>query len=230
MTNTLKEILKVVRVLYIDDKNNVPQTVKNTLNILFKEIHYTNNVNDIVKIYNEKHPDMIISEVFTKNNKNILPLLHEIREYNHLIPIIITTSNKEEKVIFDAIRLQPIDFLVKPLTSNSFIYSLNKAAKLIMHHGNISVALNQNHKYNYLDKTLTKDDQSIPLTKNESRFLELLISSEGKILPKEEIELYIWGEEYVSESAFKSLLKRLRDKIGFNIIKNTPGIGYSIKG
>ena len=229
MTRKLKDILKVVRVLYIDNEKDVPQSVKNTLKILFKDIYYTDSLDYAMKIYNEKHPDMIISEIITEKNKKVLPFLHQIREYNYLIPIILTASDKKEKTLFDAIRVQPIDFLVKPLTTNSFIYSLNKASKLIMHHGNIVVSLNKEHKYNYLDKTVTKGNKPFQLTKNESRFLEFLIASEGKILSKEEIEFYIWGEEYVSDSAFKSLLKRMRDKIGNNIIKNTPGIGYSLK-
>jgi len=230
MKNSLKNILKVVRVLYIDDKNNVPKTIQNTLKIVFKHIFYTNNFSEAMNIYNEKHPDIIISEVYTNdNNGSILPLLHEIREYNPLIPIIITASHKEEEILFDAIRLQPIDFLVKPLEVNSFIYPLNKAAQSILRHGNIIVPLNKESRYNYINKTIQQNTQTISLTKNESRLLEFLISNDKKTLSKEEIEFYIWGEEYVSESAFKSLLKRLRDKIGNNIIKNSPGLGYSLK-
>jgi len=227
-TNRLKDVLKVVRVLYIDNKNDIPQTIQNTLKIFFKDIYYTNNFDEAMTIYNEKHPDIIISEAYTNDGRTILPLLQNIREYNYLIPIIITTSHKEEKTLFDAIRLQPVDFLVKPLSVNNFIYPLNKAAKHILNHGNIVVPLCKDSRYNYIDKTVNVNQNNIALTKNESRFLELLLANDGKLVPKDEIEFYIWGEEYVSESAFKSLLKRLRDKIGNNIIKNNPGIGYSL--
>ncbi len=229
MTDSLKNVLKVVRVLYIDDKDNVPKTIQNTLKILFKDIYYTNNFNKAMKIYNEKHPDIIISEVYDNDNNSILSLLHEIREYNQFIPIILTTFHKEEEVLFDAIRLQPIDFLVKPLSTSSFIYPLNKAAKSILHSGNIIIPLDSQSKYNYINKTIQQGTNTISLTKNESRLFELLISKEGKISSKEEIEFYIWGEEFVSDSAFKSLMKRLRDKIGNNIIKNNPGVGYYLK-
>ncbi len=228
MNTSLKNILKVLKVLYIDVQEDVPKSIQNTLKLFFKDVYYTQSFEDAIFIYNDKHPDIIISEVSINGDKSFLPLLQNIRKYNHLIPIIVTSSHKEENIIFDAIRLQLIDFLVKPLTLDNFIYPLNNAAKHILHHGNVIVLIAKDIKYNYIDKNIKIKTKIIKLTKNESRLIELLLANEGKILANTEIEFHIWGEEYVSDSAFKSLFKRLRDKIGNDIIHNSPGHGYYI--
>ena len=88
------------------------------------------------------------------------------------------------------------------------------------------VSFSDGYLYNYIDKSVKKDGKHIELTQNESRLLELLICNEGQVMSKENIELHIWGEEFVTESAFKSLFKRLRDKIGKDSIQNKSGHGY----
>ncbi len=80
--------------------------------------------------------------------------------------------------------------------------------------------------YDYISKTIRINEKIIELTKNESMLIELLLSNNGKVTSKDEIEFNIWGEEYVNDSTFKSLLQRLKTKIGKDIINNKQGYGY----
>ncbi len=225
MDVSLKNVLKVSKLLYIDKEENIPKTIKNTVHLLIKETYFAHNLKEAIEIYNKKHPNIIISEV-NLNDESLLPFLHNLREINHSIPIIITSKNKQEEVLFEAIRLQLIDFLVKPLDINEFIHTLNTTAKHILHHGNVIVSFADGYLYNYIDKSVKKNGENIELTQNESRLLELLVANEGQVMCKEDIERHIWGEEFVTESAFKSLFKRLRDKIGKDSIQNKSGHGY----
>lgn len=227
MNVSLKNVLKVSKLLYIDNEESIPKSIRNTLNIFIKDTYYAHNTKEAIELYNKKHPTIIISEV-KANGESFLPLLHNIRELNHSIPIIITSKNKEEAVLFEAIRLQLVDFLVKPLDINEFINTLNTTAKHILHHGNVIVSFGEDYSYNYIDKSITKNGDFIELTQNESRLLELLLGHEGKVMSKQDIEFHIWGEEFITESAFKSLFKRLRDKVGKDTIQNKPGHGYYI--
>ena len=227
METSLKNILKVSRVLYIDEKKEVPKNIQSTLNIFFKKVYYVSDINEAIEIYNTLSPEIIISEVHI-NGKSCLPLLHNIREYNHSIPILVISANKKEEVLFEAIRLHLVDFLVKPIKIDKFIFSLNNIAKYILKHGNVIVHFSNNYVYDYISKIVIIDKTEISLTKNESKLLELLLANENKLISKEEIEFHIWGEEFVSDSAFKSLFKRIRNKIGKNTIKNSSGHGYHL--
>lgn len=226
MQNTsLKNILKVLTVLYIDKKENIPVNIQNMLKIFFKNVIYTDNIDDAMQLYNNKNPDIIISEVFL-DNRSVFPFLFDIRQYNHTVPVVIISTNKDEDVLFKAIRLQLIDFIVKPIKVEKFIYVLNTTAKYLLNHGDVNVTFGNNCKYSYIQKSIRIGQKSYQLTKNESRLLELLLSNQGKMLTKEHIEYHIWGEEFVTESAFKSLVKRLRDKVGKETLKNKSGQGY----
>lgn len=227
MKTSLKNVLKMLTVLYIDEEKNVPLSIKNALKMFTKKVFFVNNIETANNIYHKKNPNIIISEVELNNHK-CFEFLHNIREYNHLIPIIVTSKMKDEKILFESIRLQLIDFLEKPLKIEEFIYALNNTAKHVLHFGEINTTFANNFKYNYISKTVRIDKKIIHLTKNEAKFLELLLASNGQLTTRQDIEFYIWDEEYITDSAFKSLLKRLRDKLGKDVIKNSSGQGYYI--
>ena len=148
----------------------------------------------------------------------------------HLITtaIIIITENKEVFTLLEAIKLNLTDYLLKPLDVNKFINALNSSAKQILNNGEILTIINQNIKYNYVEKIIIKEDLEIKLTKNEARLLELLLSNKNKYTKNEDIKKQIWSQKEVSDSAFKSLINRLTNKIGKNSINNSFAIGYGI--
>ena len=50
----------------------------------------------------------------------------------------------------------------------------------------------------------------------------------NKYINNEDIKKQIWSQKEISESAFKSLINRLTNKIGKDNISNSFGIGYGI--
>lgn len=227
MSKSLKYILKISTVLYIDSYNENVAKIEKILTLFFKKVVFLNNYEDAYNYYIENKPAAIITEVLL-DDKSGIELIKKIREKDNKTPIMIVSFNKDEKNLFDAIRLNLVDYLVKPINSDDLIYALNNIAKKIFNNGNIMVYINKKLSYSYLEKTLISNDEKIMLTKNEIKLIELLIANKDKTVTKEDIEYHIWKDEVVSESAFKSLFLRLRNKIGKNTIVNNFGIGYTI--
>jgi len=227
MSKSLKYILKISTVLYIDNYNENVAKIEKILTLFFKKVVFLNNYEDAYNYYTENKPAAIITEVLL-DDKSGIELIKKIREKDNKTPIMIVSFNKDEKNLFDAIRLNLVDYLVKPINSDDLIYALNNIAKKIFNNGNIMVNINKKLSYSYLEKTLISNDEKIMLTKNEIKLIELLIANKDKTVTKEDIEYHIWKDEVVSESAFKSLFLRLRNKIGKNTIVNNFGIGYTI--
>lgn len=44
----------------------------------------------------------------------------------------------------------------------------------------------------------------------------------------EDIKKNVWIGEYVSDTAVRTFIKRVRDKVGEDFIKNVPSLGYKI--
>lgn len=227
MSSSLKQVLKISNVMYVD---NIEDNTSKTLNILklfFGKVTVCNSYDAAIKSYNSNKINAIITEIELSDNSGF-DLIKKIREKDQNLPIVIVSYNKEEKNLFQAIRLNLVDYLVKPINANDLIFTLNNVAKKIFNGGNITVNINNTIAYSFLDKNLQNGDKKISLTKNEIKLIELLISNRDKTVTKEDIEYHIWKDEIVSESAFKSLFLRLRNKIGKDSIVNNFGVGYSI--
>ena len=138
------------------------------------------------------------------------------------------TENKEIDILIEAIKLNLTDYLIKPIDINKLIHALNLSAKNILNSGEIRTMIKNDLYYNYVEKTITTLDKELILTKNEARLLELFLINKNKFLTNDEIIKYIWSENEISSSAFKSLINRLSKKIGKDVISNSFGMGYGI--
>jgi len=224
----LKDVLKSLNVLYITKKHNHCQKTANTLNLFFHKTLEASNAEQAAFIYAKSRPAVIITDIDLPKQGGI-EFIKEVRKTNKRIPIIILTALKDEEYLFEAIKLNLIDYLLYPIDINKFIGAINTTAKAILYHGQTEVILKNNIKYDYISKTITdKNNNTFNLTKNEFRLLELLIENKNRKISKEEIEEYLWAEEFITESAFKSLFNRLRHKVGKESIINTFGVGYNI--
>ena len=229
MNYPLKEILKSLKLLFISKEINSNQREISTFNFFFNKVLIAHNSKLGLKLFSQEHPDVIISDIDIEP-LNGIKLCKKIRKLNEKNPIIIFSKLKDEKYLFAAIRIQVIDFIVKPFNNENLIYALNKTAKHIVNYGNINIKLSNNYIYSYKEKTIkTIKNEIISLTKNEYRLLEFFILNKEKTLTKTEITKFLWSKESITESAFKSLFLRLRNKIGKDCIQNIFGVGYKLK-
>ena len=84
-------------------------------------------------------------------------------------------------------------------------------------------------KFDKTKRVLIKDDGTqIGLTKKELAFLTILSQRMDTLVLHEEIKQNVWTDERVSDAAIRTFVKRIRDKVGVNLIKNISGLGYKI--
>lgn len=228
MSHSLKNILKLSKVLFISDPSSYHEKYYSILTMFFTKITKINTIEKAHLLYTRSKPDIIIYDS-NINEKKHLEFIEKLRKTNPNIPILVISEKIDTNELLEAIPLNLVDYLVKPVDINKLIYCLNKISKLILHNLDITVSITDELKYNFIEKSLLdKHSNKIALTKNEFKLLELLILNKDKTVSKDEIESHIWYDESITDSAFKSLFLRLRNKIGKDTIVNTFGIGYSI--
>ena len=227
MNLSLKKILKQLDVLFISEVDSSYKKIENILRLFFKEVLNTNSLVYANEIYEKSFPSILIIDINLKDSYG-LTFIKELRKKNKSMPIIIITENKETDILIEAINLNLIDYLLKPVDINKLIHALNLSAKNILNSGEIKTIIKNDVIYNYVDKSITILDKKQSLTKNESRLLELFLVNKNKFVKNEDIIKQIWSDKEVSSSAFKSLINRLSNKIGKDTISNSFGIGYGI--
>lgn len=95
---------------------------------------------------------------------------------------------------------------------------------------NLTLRFSNDSYYNVTQKKLyDKDSNEIHLTQRELDLLMLLLKNTNTVVLHKTIQSKIWHESYeVSDSAYKSLLNKLRGKIGKKSIKSISRKGYVI--
>lgn len=228
MSYSLKDVLKSLKILFVSKEINIASKEIEVLEHFFNKIIISNSAEKAFKEFSQVHPDIVITDIDLPH-LNGLELCKNIRKTNPTIPIIILSKDKNEEFLFEAIRIQVIDFIIRPIKIENLIFALNQTAKHMVNHGNVTIQLFNGNIYDYHEKTILEEHGKInKLTKNEFRLLELLLVNKDHTLSKKEIENYLWANEEITESAFKSLFSRLKLKIGKDNIKNIFGIGYKL--
>ncbi len=75
-----------------------------------------------------------------------------------------------------------------------------------------------------------KEEQALDLTKKEFDLLMMLVKNRGHILTREQLLVGVWGMDYDGVArTVDTHIRRLREKIGDEIITTKRGVGYLIE-
>ncbi len=223
-----KDTLKQLRILYIEDEDGVREYFTKTLNLLSKEVISVSNVEDAKDIYSSQNVDIIISDINLKGVSGI-EFVKELRQTDTITPVILLTAHSEKSFLFEAIKLNLIDYLVKPVDFNLLNETLKKAVKSLVQNGKLEITFISGIKYNLKQNLLyDEDNKEIKLTSSEKKLLKLLLQNKERTISSEEIKYHIWEDNFATDGALKSLINKLRSKIGKESIKNHSSIGYQL--
>lgn len=225
----LTDILKNSTILYIEDEDEIRDSVSKTLKLICKEIIDVDSVEKAKTKYQEGGIDIIITDI-ELNGESGIEFAKYIRSIDKTTPMIIISAYTEKDYLLNAIKLQLVDYLVKPIDFDDILNTLKNSAKIILENGNFLLEFTNGTQYDILKNCIisSKGEKST-LTNLEKRLLKILIKNKNRTVPTEEIKFYVWEDEYPSESALKSLLNKIRSKIGKDSIENISGVGYNLK-
>ena len=119
-------------------------------------------------------------------------------------------------------------YYFKPVDIAAFVLEISALMKSKLDSVRV-VNMSAGYVFDGLRRILLKDGEQIVLTKKELSFVSLLASRVGELVLYDEIKRYVWTEGAVSDTALRTFVKRIRDKVGGEIIKNVPSLGYKIE-
>lgn len=220
--------LQTLTILYLEDEDLIRENITKTLSYIFHNVLSVSNVDEALKVYHQEKIDLILSDI-SMPKKNGLDFVKTVREENKHIPIILLSAHTDTAYLLDATKLKLVDYLIKPINFEELTVALIKAGKESIENREYEIYFNNTLKYNFEKKVLFQNSEPIHLTAKEIQLLEFLYENKEKTVSKEEIQNHVWNDYYSgTESAFKSLLNKLRSKIGKESIKNISGVGYQL--
>ena len=220
-------ILKSLNILYAEDDLVIKESTTRILKMFFKEVFVANDGNETLEIYQNHKIDVIMLD-YVMPNLDGYQTAKIIRELNKKIPIIIVSAYTDKEKLLNAIELNLIKYIEKPILHDALVNVLNSVITSLKDNNLILTKLDENSYYSFVSKKIIKNDKEIVLTKNEVTFIELLLDKPNQLISKELIENEVFKES-VDENTLRNMVYRLRKKLDSDSIVTIKDLGYLIK-
>ncbi len=226
--NSSLKLLKTKSILYIEDEDNIRKDLTKTLELMCQEVFSFSNAEDALMFFPHTRPDIILSDI-SLADMNGIEFTKKIRQVDKKIPIILLSAHTDTRYLLEAAKLKLVEYLTKPITYQELENSLFLALKEMQSYEKRFVHLSDTIRYDTFHKILYENKNIKKLSASETNLLDFFIKNQNRTLYTQEIKNYIWEDSYdATDTALKSLMHKLRNKIGKDSIKNVSGIGYYI--
>ena len=227
------------RVLLVEDEELARKTLSFYLNTIFDEVIIAQDGQDGSDIYKSEFAenrtfDLVLTDI-KMPNKNGMEMIDDILVIDPNQRFIIVSAHKEEEHLLKLINLRVHGYFVKPLNIDNMMEMLQKARtealedKKILSNNN-PVELSQLYTYKKEKKVLYRDGVSVKLSKKEGQILDVLVENVGSVVSVEKFKELVWEGAPTNDSAFRTVMKRLKDKIiDDDFIISQKGYGYIIE-
>jgi len=228
MTEEKLSRLKQFTLLLVEDDAELLNKLNVILSIFFKDVITAPNGKEALAIYKTQKIDMIISD-YSMPIMSGYELLKEVRRENKKITLTIISNYSDSEKLLNSIPLSLAHYLVKPIDYTTLTSTLVSMVEKMQESEILTYKISNELSYDAIKKELKNSDCLVPLSKSEVIVLELFLNNRDKIISNNEIELNLDPTENKSDAAIKSLIYRLRKKIGKDKILNIAGFGFMLR-
>ncbi len=158
-------------------------------------------------------------------------ICREVRKFSD-VPIIVVTSRDSDIDELMSMNLGADDFVTKPYNTQILLARIEAILKRVNKNLMAQDILEYNEmKVNLSNGTISYNNKTIEITKNELKIISYLIKNKGKIVSREDLMNYLWDcEMFIDDNTLSVNVTRIRKKleeIGLkNIIETRRGLGY----
>lgn len=224
----MKNILKYLTVLYIEDDEEVRVNLSDSMSNMVKKVFSASNYDEALDIYDEVKPDIIFTDIDIPG-KNGLELVKEIREEDSNIPIVVLTAYKTENFLMEAVSLHLESYIIKPISYQNLKEALFDCSEKLIERNRFEIVFQNGSKYNLHTQIFTNKNNVIEkLQHKEKLLLETLIELNNELVLYDIIEEYVWDGDNLNKGTLKVLVGKLRQKIGKTSIINENEQGYRL--
>jgi DNA-binding response OmpR family regulator len=219
---------KNIKVLCVEDDEIARENTVEYLENYFENIYEASDAITGLKLFNQIDPEIIITDI-QMPKLNGLEFIKKIREKNKKTQVIVLSAFSNKEYLFEAIELQLVKYLIKPIKENELKKALESCIKSIKEDDTNIIKLDENCFFDTFNSSLKYNDELIKLRAKEIDLLQLLIKNKNRFVTYEEIENYVWQDSVMTKDALKTLIKNIKQKLPKDTITNLTGMGYKIE-
>lgn len=212
-----------MKILLIEDNIEIASSLEYTFKENNYDFYHVNTLEKAKNILNKINFDLIILDVTLSDGNGFEFYKSDFSLKN--VPVIFLTANDNEDNIVKGFELGAQDYITKPFSTKEL---LARVKRLISKKSNIIKI--KDISFDIDKMQVAKNENVINLTSLELKILYLFATNIGKVITRDSLLKYIYnltGND-VNDNTITVYLKRIREKIGDNIIETKKGMGYII--
>lgn len=97
MDKDLKEKLKTVTLLYVEDEEGIRKNIADSLRYYLKDVYEASNGEEGYLIYKEKSPSIILSDIHM-SILNGVEFIKKVRENDRSTPVVMMTAYTDKEI------------------------------------------------------------------------------------------------------------------------------------
>ncbi|AFL68249.1 response regulator transcription factor [Sulfurospirillum barnesii] len=220
--------------LLIEDDSALRTELEAFLSDFFDEIISCDSAENAYTYYEKKRFDVVVSDIELPA-QNGLAFIEKIKKKNPSQMVLVISAYKEVDYFLKSIELGIFSFLTKPFDSQHLINTFFKVTALLRkeHNHDCShhrLVLSEGVVFDRQEHTLHVKGVLQELTAKEELLLSLLAKHVNQFVRNEHLCHAVWKSEEVNSSTLRALVKRLRDKLGYDeSIINLKNRGYKLR-
>lgn len=214
-----------MRILLVEDNEMVAKGLIYSLEQKGYEIIHKMNVKSTIEFLEEQKVQLVILDISLPDGNGFNLYQEAIKQKE--IPIIFLTAKDEEDDIVKGLELGAEDYITKPFSTKELIARIQK---ILLRQKKNTIVIVQDIEFDLDKMVVYKNKEEVIFTSLELKILHLLFLNINKVVTRNEIidKIWEWTGNDVNDNTITVYLKRIREKLGTDIIKTIKGIGYRI--
>jgi two-component system response regulator QseB len=215
-----------MRLLLLEDDSQLAKGLLKTLSMESHTVDHFESVKAGLNAVKQEHYDLVILDLGLADG-NGLEFLKVFRG-DQSQPVIILTARDTIEDKIQGLDLGADDYLPKPFDANE----LQARIRALLRRSSGRSTNELIYGELLLDqqaRSITYQGQAVNLSRREYNLLEVLLSNQGKVMSRTNLEqaLYNWDQD-IESNTLEVHIHNLRKKLFSKLIKTVRGVGYMV--
>lgn len=219
------------KILIVDDEPDILEFMQYNLEKEGFEVFMASSGKQALEVAKRELPDLIMLDVMMPGMDGI-ETCRELRNDARLRDTIIAflTARNEDYSQIAGFESGADDYIAKPIKPRVLISRIKALLKRSGQSISDPVTEISGLTIDRNTYTLTQNGKELTLPKKEFELLAFLATKPGKVFTRDEILNRVWGNEVVvGDRTIDVHIRRLREKVGNNVIRTIKGVGYKFE-
>ncbi|MBA3648512.1 MAG: response regulator transcription factor [Chitinophagales bacterium] len=219
------------RILIVDDEIDILEFISYNLEKQGYKTTVAKDGLEAIRLAKILKPDLILLDIMMPNLDGFSTAEHirELKELNHSMIVFLTAKSDEESEL-KGFNIGADDYITKPIKPKLLVSRVKALLRRqssdsendIIELGNITIDKDQHH--------VKVGNEEVFLARKEFDLLVLLSSKPGRVFHRNEILSKVWGDDIVvGDRTIDVHIRKIRMKVGEEIIKTVKGVGYKFE-